>query len=104
MNKQQVSRIKRMESYLDEAAPAIKELAEALDRYEEIQGRFYKLQDYYGSSKWLDDYEADEAGRLPAELKRGVLSEDAVYDLITEHEELMTRLQKTVLRSMEEKL
>lgn len=51
----------------------------------------------------MDDFEADEAGLLPADLKRGVLSEDAVYDLIVGHRELMTRLQRAVLRSMEEK-
>ena len=45
----------------------------------------------------------DEAGKLPADLKRGVLSEDAVYDLLTEHRDLMARMQRAVLRSMEEK-
>ena len=50
----------------------------------------------------MDDFEADEEGRIPADLKRGVLSEDAVYDLMTEHRELMTRMQRAVLKSMEE--
>ena len=50
-----------------------------------------------------DDFEADEEGKLPADLKRGVLSEDAVYDLITEHRELMAGMQRAVLRCMEEK-
>ena len=43
------------------------------------------------------------AGRLPADLKRGVLSEDAVYDLITDHTALMARMQKAVLKSIEKK-
>ena len=51
----------------------------------------------------MDDFEADEAGKFPADLKRGVLSEDAVYDLIAEHRELMARMQRAVLRCMEEK-
>ena len=102
MSKVQTDRIKRMESYLDEAGSAIAELAEAMEKYEQIQSKYYKLEDYYGSQKWMDDFEADEAGKLPADLKRGVLSEDAVYDLITEHKELMTRMQRTVLRSLEE--
>ena len=42
-----------------------------------------------------------EEGEFPPDLKRGVLSEDAVYDLITEHIELVTRLQKAVQRCME---
>ena len=102
MSKAQTERIKKMESYLDEAASAVTGLAEAMDRYEKIQDKYYKLEEYYGSKKWMDDFEADEAGKLPADLKRGVLSEDAVYDLITDHRELMTRMQRSVLRSLEE--
>ena len=102
MSKSQIERIKRMESYLDESAAAVTELAAALDRYEKIQTKYYRLEGYYGSTKWMDDFEADEAGKLPDDLKRGVLSEDAVYDLITDHRDLMTRMQRAVLRSMEE--
>ena len=40
----------------------------------------------------MNDYELDESGLLPKELKRGVLSEDAVYDLLEEAEELEKRL------------
>ena len=103
MSKAQVERIKKMESYLDEAGEALSELAEALDRYEKIQSKYYKLEEYYSSQKWMEDFEADEAGKLPEDLKRGVLSEDAVYDLITDHRELMARMQRAVLRCMEEK-
>ena len=103
MSKAQVERIKKMESYLDESGAAIAELNEALAKYERIQNKYYRLEDYYGSKKWMNDFEADEAGKLPADLKRGVLSEDAVYDLITEHKELMARMQRAVLRCMEEK-
>ena len=103
MSKVQIERIKKMESYLDEAGAAIAELAEALDRYEKIQGKYYTLENYYGSTKWIDDFEADEAGKLPADLKRGVLSEDAVYDLITDHSALMARMQRAVLMSIEKK-
>ena len=103
MSKVQIERIKKMESYLDEAGAAIAELAEAMDRYEKVQGKYYKLENYYGSTKWIDDFEADEASKLPADLKRGVLSEDAVYDLITDHGALMARMQRAVLRSIEKK-
>ena len=37
---------------------------------------------YYTSDLWKEDYAADEAGKLPANLKRGVLSEDGVYHLL----------------------
>ena len=41
------------------------------------------LLQYYEGGQWLRDYELDEAGLLPHTLKRGVLSEDAVYNFLT---------------------
>ena len=40
------------------------------------------LRDYYENGQWLRDYEADERGELPRELKRGVLSQDGLWDLL----------------------
>ena len=40
------------------------------------------LETYYTSGQWRDDYEADERGELPPDLKRGVLSQDGLYDLL----------------------
>ena len=43
-----------------------------------------RLSDYYSSLAWKRDYAADEAGLFPKDLKRGVLSEDGIYDLLNE--------------------
>ena len=40
------------------------------------------LDAYYTSGEWREDYEADERGELPPDLKRGVLSQDALYDFL----------------------
>ena len=45
-----------------------------------------ELMDYYFGGQWLLDYQADERGELPKDLKRGVLSEDGVWNLIAELE------------------
>ena len=37
---------------------------------------------YYESGQWLQDYEADERGELPRNLKRGVLSQDGLWELL----------------------
>ena len=50
-------------------------------RTNEMDQKLKMLDDYYTSGQWLDDYEADEHGLLPDDLKRGVLSQDALYDL-----------------------
>ena len=44
------------------------------------------LRNYYFGGQWLLDYQADERGELPPELKRGVLSEDGVWNLLSELE------------------
>ena len=41
-----------------------------------------ELREYYENGQWLRDYEADERGELPATLKRGVLSQDGIWDLL----------------------
>jgi hypothetical protein len=52
----------------------------------------------------MKDYEDDEAGKLPEDLKRGVLSEDAVYNLLTDHHELILRMSKAITKSIDGKM
>ena len=47
---------------------------------------FPLLADYMDSGDWLRDYEADEQGRIPKDLKRGVLSQDGLYNLVCDWE------------------
>ena len=65
-----IERVERYERLFDEAsvshAPEILRLLDA----------------YYTSGQWREDYEADERGELPPDLKRGVLSQDTLYDLL----------------------
>ena len=97
----QIERIREMERCLDASEKAIRELSEALSAFEEVQPQYRTLSDYYGSGQWMQDYEDDEAGRLPRDLKRGVLSQDAVYDLLTENRELLVRMLKLVTGALE---
>ena len=43
------------------------------------------LSDYMESGLWRLDYERDERGEFPPDLKRGVLSQDGLYDLLAEY-------------------
>lgn len=54
------------------------------DRARETGELPQELTDYYFGGQWLADYQADERGELPADLKRGVLSEDGVWNLLTQ--------------------
>ena len=92
-NKQQIARIRKMEGRLNRALAAVKRLTTALDKWEATQEDIDLLKEYYGSGEWRQDFEDDEAGRLPQDLKRGVLSEDAVWNLLSDCKELKTRLK-----------
>lgn len=78
----QLARICRMETLLDEASEAMQQLEKAMAQYAAIQPKLKELANYYKSEAWMLDYESDENGQLPAELKRGVLSQDAVFPLL----------------------
>lgn len=90
----QIERIAYMEEILNEASEAASALHWALERYQALKPRIMELEAYYTSPQWMKDYADDEAGKLPAGLKRGVLSEDAVHDLLQLNDEL-GRILKT---------
>ena len=93
-NKEQIARIRLMERRLNQALAAVKRLDSALEKYEAAQEAIAALSEYYGSDLWKQDFAADEAGLLPEGLKRGVLSEDGIWDLLTDCKELDRRLGK----------
>lgn len=93
-NKEQIARIRLMERRLNHALAAVKRLSSALEKYEAAQEAIAALSEYYGSDLWKQDFAADEAGLLPEGLKRGVLSEDGIWNLLTDCKELDRRLGK----------
>ena len=82
--KEQIERIQKMEQLLDKAWVAISKGCITTNEHEEIQRAFDILSDYYGSDTWKQDFADDEAGLLPKDLKRGVLSEDAIWNLLAD--------------------
>ena len=91
-----IERIQHYERLLDAVAPVLKDLETALDRFDEVQEAVQELSAYYGSEEWHADLAEDEAGNLPQDLKRGVLSEDGIYDVLSGHYALTVRLLDTV--------
>ena len=97
----QIERIKEMEACLDVSEEAIRKLSEALASFKDIQPQYLKLCNYYSSDQWVEDYEDDENGRLPTDLKRGVLSQDTIYDLITENRDLLVQMLRIAASALE---
>lgn len=85
-------RIAYYEKILDRTADAIRNLEAALDEYEAICPLLQELERYYTGPEWKADYDADAAGDLPRDLKRGVLSEDGIDDVLHDFRDLEDRL------------
>ena len=93
---EQIERIKTMEQHLDRASQAVIRLSAALDDYAEAQEAIRQLSAYYDSDEWRQDFSDDEQGLLPHDLKRGVLSEDAIWNLLEDSRALNARMQEVL--------
>ena len=82
-----------MEQLFDFSSEAIKEHPMPLDKYEEVKKAIASLSRYYNSEEWKQDYADDEADKLPKDLKRGVLSEDGIWNLLSDWRELEVRFR-----------
>ena len=79
----QIERIRHMEQLLDLVTEARKEPTTSPEKQEKIQEAIRILAEYYESDEWKQDFADDEAGLLPKDLKRGVLSEDGIWDVLS---------------------
>ena len=93
---EQIERIKTMEQHLDRASQAVMKLSAALDDYAEVLTSIRELEKYYGSDDWKQDFADDEQGLLPQDLKRGVLSEDGIWNVLTDNQDLHARMKTIV--------
>ena len=89
---EQIERLTQMERRMERAAAAVMALSAALDSYEEALEDISALEAYYDSDTWKLDFADDEAGKFPVDLRRGVLSEDGIWNLLTDARELVDRL------------
>lgn len=82
-----------MEGRYDSLERSVRTLEGALAECDSFKEDYKALGRYMKSGKWLKDYEADEQGRLPADLKRGVLSQDSLYNLLQDASDVLAALK-----------
>ena len=92
----QIERIEYMEKILDDSNEVADKLFSALEEYEALREKYRELINYYSGDEWMKDFDADEAGNLPEDLKRGILSEDAVYDLLAKNRMINIKMLELV--------
>ena len=81
-----VERIEHLEKIFDEVQNAFKNDPNFLEN-KKIEVKVSLLTQYLESGQWLRDFSLDEKGELPKDLKRGILSEDGLYNLIADIEQ-----------------
>ena len=77
-----VERVSRMEALFDRLSLALQSTPDRIAADAELREAAATLAAYQTSGDWMRDYELDERGLLPADLKRGVLSQDGLYELL----------------------
>ena len=82
MIQQAIDRVRQMERYFDVLQTALDTTPGALRVDSPLHAMLQSLTQYYEGGQWLHDYELDEQGLLPQTLKRGVLSQDSLYDFL----------------------
>ena len=81
--------IYQMEAILDTAQQKMDALEQRIADYKEYQTKIQELEAYYTSQQWKDDFAMDKEGKFPKRLKRGVLSEDGIYNMLERNKEIM---------------
>ena len=82
MEDTQILRIKHYEEILRTVEGLLSAEETAEEDLAGLRGGIRELEAYYGSPEWKQDFADDEAGRLPGDLARGVLSEDGIYNVL----------------------
>ncbi len=92
---EQIERIEKHEAIMLEVEWMLK--ADEIKDVGALRKKVKALMEYYDSDLWKKDFADDEEGLLPKDLKRGVLSEDGIYNLLEawkERRKLMSRLKE----------
>ncbi len=81
--------LKWMEQRFNNALAAI--MDGTTDSLKTIKEDIAELSKYYSSELWKLDFAADETGNLPPDLKRGVLSEDGIWNLLADYRDIQKK-------------
>jgi len=88
-----IERITENEEKLDKILLNVKKLEKDLEEFKANQKILKELNEYYGSEEWFKDKEAYEKGEI-SDIKAGVLSEDAIWNLDEDIKALKTEVNK----------
>ncbi len=93
MSEKLIERIGEMESILNASRKAVDEFESALKKLKSCEADASRLFAYYGSEEWFDHRTKYDSGEIPRSVPCGILSEDAIYDLLTDYLRLIKEMK-----------
>ncbi len=94
--------ITKMENILVQQNQQLKELNQLLDLLDAHREEYKQLISYYYSPQRSQDLEDDSKCLIPQDLKRGVLSEDEIFDLMGDYRDTALRMLETAVHMLKE--
>lgn len=94
--KNEIERISFMEEIFDKTNKITNDFERVLNDYIDAQKDISILEKYLSGGDWMKDFSLDENGKIPADLKRGVLAEDALFDTLSKNDELVISMKEFV--------
>ncbi len=97
----QIERIQKMEQLFDETEKNLLLLENGVQTMHSLQNSIQQLETYYTGPLWRKDFEDDCKGLIPSDMKRGILSEDGIDNLLSRYQEVINQLKKTFQKERE---
>ena len=91
--KKTIDRVTKMENILDDLIIVVEKSDKAMNELADCLKNLNTLKKYY-QSQYMKDVMTDKRHEIPQDLKRGVLSEDAVETLLIDLFELSNKMAK----------
>jgi len=90
-----IDRISKNEERFDNTISCINDLKSALEKFKSNKKDLSLLKKYYGSKNWFSDKESFENNSFS--IKAGVLSEDGVWNMLEELDEVINDMKNIIL-------
>ncbi len=92
VNQDRDIRVGHMSKVYDRLKALSTSLEGNLNELEDLVYDVSRLTEYINTGQWLKDYEADERHEIPNDVNRSVLSQDGLYNLLDDLDDLCDRM------------
>ena len=94
----EIEKVKEYQDIYDKHLSTINQVQKSLKLLKKSQKEYKKLLDYYYSEQFTKDFDDSNTFPIPDGMDLGILSEDAIFDLIGENYNLGIELMEIGLK------